>query len=341
MEIPALSSYIRRKDMDSVLNCMVSDKLAPGDYVEKLQKLIRERLDWDFSLPLRSPVVALGVAMDVLGLRTGDAVGVPALAPVWVARALELRGLSPVWLDADPDSASLSADFRDRLAAGGAKALFLAQPWGLMADPAALRDLGIPVVEDVSTALGASAGDVKAGQLGTFALLGMEHASSLTAGGGAILAAPGRREAQALRNASQALAPEELMPDMNAALAWSQLRDNERFLSRRRELAELYAQALARAHRKALAQAPEGESAYYGCVVILDSGVKDVRAYARKKDVGTAMAFENSCVAAGRVPEGQCPKAASLANRAVAFPLHPRIGSQAAQKVSKVLATLP
>jgi dTDP-4-amino-4,6-dideoxygalactose transaminase len=53
------------------------------------------------------------------------------------------------------------------------------------------------------------------------------------------------------------------------------------------------------------------------------------------------MAFDGSCVAAGLVPDGLAPQAVSLANRALAFPLHPRIGKTAAQKIAKVLATLP
>jgi dTDP-4-amino-4,6-dideoxygalactose transaminase len=53
------------------------------------------------------------------------------------------------------------------------------------------------------------------------------------------------------------------------------------------------------------------------------------------------MAFDDTCAAAGMVPEGSCPLAASLVNRSVAFPLNQRIGKTAAQKIAKVLATLP
>ena len=37
MNIPVHSSYIRRKDMDSVLNCLVSDAVGPGELAERLQ----------------------------------------------------------------------------------------------------------------------------------------------------------------------------------------------------------------------------------------------------------------------------------------------------------------
>ena len=210
-----------------------------------------------------------------------------------------------------------------------------------MPDPAPLAELGIPIVEDATFSIGASSGELRAGFLGTFGILGLEHASSITAGAGALLYASARRDAQALRNSVDRLSPEEKMSDMNAALALSQIKDLEKFLEKRRELASLYAQSLARAHRRPLSPACECEQSNFGCVVVLESGVKDVRAYAKKKDVDTVMAFEDSCSAAGLVPEGACPQAASLVNRSVAFPLNQRIGKSAAQKIAKVLATLP
>jgi dTDP-4-amino-4,6-dideoxygalactose transaminase len=353
--------------MDSVLNCMVSDRLSGGEYPERFIKAARERFGFDFGLALRSPLVAMDLAYDCLGLEPGDGVALSALSDAWLVRGLLRRGLKPVWLDVDPATACISAASVARIAEGGAKVLYLDAPWGIIPDPAIIADLGIPVIEDATTSIGASvilgsaegldAGtsasvtdssgvsrgpdELKSGTLGAFCLIGLEHASSFTGGGGALLFAQARRDAQVLRNAAEGLTAVELMPDMNTALALSQLKDLEKFLEKRRGLSELYAQSLARAHKKALTQASDGTPACFGCVVVLESGVKDVRAYAKKKEVDTVMAFDGSCVAAGLVPDGMAPQAASLANRALAFPLHPRIGKSAAQKIAKVLATLP
>jgi dTDP-4-amino-4,6-dideoxygalactose transaminase len=355
--------------MDSVLNCMVSDRLSGGDYPDRFVKAARERFGFDFGLALRSPLVAMDLVYDCLGLEAGDGVALSALSEAWLVRGLLRRGLKPVWLDVDPATACISADSVTRMAEGGAKALYLDAPWGIMPDPSIIAEIGIPIIEDATTSIGATAlpsvspdpeslpsasagdstsvgagvgaGELKAGSLGAFCLIGLEHASSFTGGGGALLFAQARRDAQVLRNMAERLTVVELMPDMNAALALSQLKDLEKFLEKRRGLSELYAQSLARAHKKALAQSAEGTPACFGCVVVLESGVKDVRAYAKKKEVDTVMAFEGSCVAAGLVPDGLAPQAVSLANRALAFPLHPRIGKTAAQKIAKVLATLP
>lgn len=327
--------------MDSVLNCMVSDNLAPGEYVDRFLKVVKERLGYDYSVALRNPIVALNLAFEALGLAPGDSVGLSALSSAWAFKCLDARGLKPIWLDADIGSGCIEASSVERLAGGGAKVLYLAEPWGILPDPAMLLEIGLPVIEDVTTSLGAVSGESKAGSLGIFSLMGLEHAASFTAGGGALLSASSKRDAQVLRNASEHLVPEELLADMNAALAFSQLKDLEKFLEKRKGLHELYSQSLARSRKRALSQSAEGESAYFGYVVVLESGVKDVRAYARKKGVQTVMAFDGTCITAGFVPGDLCQHAASLANRAVAFPLHPRIGASAAQKVAKVLATLP
>ena len=206
-------------------------------------------------------------------------------------------------------------------------------------NPESISGASAGVVDSAN--VGSSTGELKAGSLGAFCLIGLEHASSITGGGGALLFAQARRDAQVLRNMAERLSALELMADMNAALALSQLKDLEKFLEKRRGLSKMYGQSLARSHKKALAQAVDGTPACFGYVVILESGVKDVRAYAKKKEVDTVMAFDGSCMAAGLVPNGLAPQAASLVNRALAFPLHPRIGKTAAQKIAKVLATLP
>ena len=58
------------------------------------------------------------------------------------------------------------------------------------------------------------------------------------------------------------------------------------------ELAGLFAQSLARTRHRLLSQGGEGEPGYWALPVALESGMKDVRAYAKKKDVETECAFE-------------------------------------------------
>src|SRR5512137_3067585 len=100
MSIPVFCSYIRRKDMDTVLNCLVTDSIGPGEYLDRFQRSAKEALGYDFGFAVRSPSLALGLALDSLALAEGDAVAVPALAPAYYLRVLASRRLVPVFVDA-------------------------------------------------------------------------------------------------------------------------------------------------------------------------------------------------------------------------------------------------
>jgi perosamine synthetase len=340
MSIPVFCSYIRRKDMDTVLNCLVTDSVGPGEYLDRFQKAAKEAFGFDYGFAVRSPLNALVLSLEALGLSEGDSVAIPALAPAYYRLALEQKCLSTVYIDADPDTGIMD------LAALGKteprpKALILHEALGLMPDPDAVRTLGFPVIEDMSSAIGAYSGENRAGSLGQLAIVGLENGALVTSGGGALIFAHGRRDGQVLRNLAESVLPELRMTDFNAALGLAQLRDLENSISRRRELAQVFAQSLARTRHKLLGQPGEGEPGYWAFPVALASGMKDVRAYAKKKEIETEPAFENSLLACGAVPEGSCPNARSLLLRCLLFPLHQRIGASGAQKISKVLATLP
>lgn len=340
MSIPVFRTYIRRKDMDTVLNCLVTDSVGPGEYLDRFQKSARESFGFDFGFALRSPPSALWLALDSLALSEGDAVALPALAPAYYAEVLDARRLRPVFVDTAPDSTEPELGLVDSLEPRP-KALVLHEGLGILPDPEAVAVVGAAVVEDMSQAIGAYRGESRAGSLGHVAFFGLEHDSIVTAGGGAFLFACGKHEGQVLRNLADSIAPESRMTDYNAALGLAQLREMEGAIARRRELASLFAQSLARTRHRLVTQGGEGEPGYWAFPVSIASSVKDVRAYAKKKEVDTELAFEGSLLAKGFVPEGECPNARSMAMRCLLFPLHQRIGAAAAEKICKVLSSLP
>jgi dTDP-4-amino-4,6-dideoxygalactose transaminase len=340
MSIPVFRSYIRRKDMDTVLNCLVTDSVGPGEYLDRFQKNAREALGFDYGFAVRGPGIALSLALESLALNEGDVVAVSALAPSYYSGVLASRRLVPVFVDvasdtADPDFSSL-ASLEPR-----PKAFILYDALGILPDPEAVAALGMPVIEDMSTALGAYRGESRAGSIGKVAILGLEPDSIVTSGGGALVLAFGKREGTVLRNLADAIDSEIRMTDYNAALGLAQLRDMESAIARRRELAASFGQSLARTRHRLVSQGGEGECGYWALPVSVASSVKDVEAYAKKKEVDSVLAFGGSLLGMGLVPDSECPNARSFAMRCLLFPLHQRIGAASAQKIAKVLATLP
>jgi len=344
MSIPVFRSYIKRKDMDTVLSCLITDSVGPGEYLERFQKGAREFFGYEFGFALRSPYRALLSAFDALGLAAGDCVALSALSPSYYSAALAERGLLALYADVEQAGGIVSKSaFQAATDASEAKpkAFLWGGGSGVLPDPEYFASLEMPVIEDFSRSLGGLREGAGAHSLGALSILGLEHGSMVTAGGGALLYAHGKREASVLRNFAEALHPVLRMTDFNAALGLAQLRDLESVMEKRREIRRLYGQALAGNRHKAFVQTGEAEAGCWSLPVVVESSAKDAMAYARKKDVETELAFADSAVVTGQVPEGSCPNARSLGMRTLVFPLHQRIGANGAQKIARVLATLP
>ncbi len=350
MKVEAYSPTIRRKEMDAVLTAMVEDKIGPGDRKDHLVQTAKEYLQFDFSLALRSPAIALFYALKALGLEAGSGVVVSALSPRYYALVLQSLGLKALYADVDEATANMSADTIRALLhpspeageTGDAKAraIVVHHTLGFVPDVPGMLEIGLPAIEDCSLSFGTNWAARKAGSFGTFTLLGLEERDILTGGGGALLYASSRREASVLRGYADL--PKELcLADLNAAMATVQFKESERNFVRRREIAQVYLQSAQRTRHKRFVQTGEAEYNNYAFPLLLETGMKDVKAYASRKEVVVEHAFDDTLATAGLVDGPGCPVAASLALRTALFPLYPRLSSSQAAKVAKVIATLP
>jgi dTDP-4-amino-4,6-dideoxygalactose transaminase len=324
--------------MDTVLSCLVTDSVGPGEYTEKFVKNAKEIFGYDVAIAVRSPYLALYLALERLGLPREAAVGVSPLAPAYQAGLVSSMGFKPVFIDHEADTALPKID---TIKAQGCAAFILFEPFGILPDKTQLVELGIPVIEDASQSLNAQRDGSKAGTLGNFAVYGLEQGSPVTSGGGALLFTANKRDSSILKNCAEDLRGELNLTDYNAALGLAQLRNLERSIERRRELESKFKMELARTRHHGFNQIGEGAIGLWSFAVILESGMRDAILHAKKNGIEAAPAFEGSSVMGQGFSESLCPGARSLAMRCLLFPLHEKISSKDAGTIAKVLATLP
>lgn len=327
--------------MDSVLTCLVSDELGPGEILVRFLELAKDYFGFEYGVALRSPVMAVETALDALNLESGAGVIISALSPKFYDIILKARSFVPLYADVDAETAQLSLESVQALLPQNAKAIIMYHPLGCIPQMEPFMELGLPVIEDISEAVGAYEGTLKAGKTGTFTILGLEEDGIITSGGGALLFANSKRDGQILKNRAEKLVNEVLMTDMNAALAWTQLKEIEKFIEKRKELYGIFSRQILQSRHRLISMTVEGEPSYFSFPVLLKSGMKDVKSYAKKKDVETIGAFEGFLIDGEIIPETECRNARSFLLRCILFPLHPRLGKTQVQKVAKVLATLP
>jgi dTDP-4-amino-4,6-dideoxygalactose transaminase len=364
MKIEVYSPTIRRKEMDAVLTAMVEEKIGPGDRNRLLIQTAKEQLHFDYALCLRSPAVALHLALKALNVKQGQAVVISALSPRYYLQVLEDLHLTPLFCDVTYDFPCMSRDLIENTIANKPSdletaAIVLHHTLGFSPDTAAIAELGLPVIEDISQSYGSwlkirdkkeKTKDVphddeekkeEEAQVkfdGVFCILGLEERDILTSGGGALLFAVNRKDASLLRSFA-GIADEYCLPDINAALAVVQFKEVQRSIERRRDIASVYVQASLRTRHKRFVPLVENEYNNYAFSLVLEAGLKDVIAYAKKKEIVIENAFENTIASAGI--GDSCPVSSSLVLRTVLFPLYPRLRSGDVERVSRLIMTLP
>ena len=324
--------------MDAVLTAMVEGKIGPGDQSKLLLQTIREKIRFGQCHALRSPVLALFLAIKSLKLEQGQGVLISALSPVYYLQVIEDLGLKPIFCDVLASSPTLNVESVEKALSNKpngitAGCIVLHHTLGYLSNGADLNDLGIPVIEDWSQSYGSTATENPVQNSALYTMIGLEERDMLTCGGGALLFSMGNNPIE------QNLPPEYGLPDMNAALALVQFRESGKNLIKRKEIANIYTQSALRTKHKMFVQSEDYNN--YAFPLILEKGLKDVKLYARKKEIELESAFENTLIGCGMVTPEQCPQAYSLSLRTVIFPIYPRLGMADAGKVAKLIQTLP
>mgnify|MGYP006283901887 CR=1 FL=1 len=330
--------------MDAVLSCMVSDSLGPGTISRTLSSELAKYLDLAGGVALRDYHRAIECSCTALGLDRGAKVLISPLSPAAYFTVFAERAIEPVFADVDSSSPCVTEEtVAAALAAvGSVDAVVIETTIGYSP---ILRELDVPIVEDVSRGLGGHNGHERNGSRGDVVIVGLEPDSIITAGGGAVVLAGKRKPHTALKAAVDSFGRELFLPDMNSALGLTQIKEIESFVAKRQEIAQMFSRAMMRSRHQTPVQPGDGENVFYSFPVLLRSGMKDVATYARKNGVESEPAFSDSIL--GRYGEIESVQGWDLPNakawllRCVLFPLYPMLTKKDRELITRVLGTLP
>ncbi len=327
--------------MDAVLTCMVSDHIGPGQKSRELVSQVSSFLETKGGVAFREYRRAAEAAVDALDLPDGASVIVSPLLPAFYGPVLRQRGFSLLPADVDPETAQMDPVKAGELMDRNPAAVLVPSSLGFCGPLEEIRELGLPLLEDVSEGLGASVETGRAGTFGDVVVLAMEMEHIVTSGGGALVLARDKDRLKKLEAVGGGFDPSVYLPDMNAALGEVQMKELEELLEKRTKIAAAYRKGLMKGRHGTFVQKHGGENVPYSYPVLLDTGLKDVHKYALKQGVETRPAFSETLLAREEAPQEVCPAAASLMRRCLLFPLYPFLGSKNVAAIEKVLSTLP
>jgi UDP-4-amino-4,6-dideoxy-N-acetyl-beta-L-altrosamine transaminase len=267
--IPYGRQWVDDEDIRAITEVLKSDYLTTGPEVERFESQLAAVTGARFAVAVNSGTSALHAMYFAAGLDRGDEIITSPLTFAATANAALYLGASVRFADVLPDSGNIDPSSVKRLLTPRTKLIvpvdFTGNPadYDELAEVAAAAD--VRVVADAAHSLGAVYHGRRVGTLATATELSFHPVKPVTtAEGGAVLTDDEEIASRAARFRTHGITRDELtaqsegawfyeqvdlgfnyrLTDVQAALGTSQLRNLDRFITRRRDIAERYSTAL-------------------------------------------------------------------------------------------------
>jgi perosamine synthetase len=315
--IPLHAPYFGGNEKKYVLDTIESTFVSSvGTYVTRFEEMMQEITGAKHAIAIMNGTAALHLALLVAGVKHGDAVITQPLTFAATANAIAHAGATPVFVDVDKDTMGLSPvalkEWLKENAIIKEGSCFIKSSGQRVAACLPMHTLGftlrieeflevfniynIQLVDDDAESLGSYVRKKHTGNfglLGTFSFNGNKTVTS--GGGGAIVTNDEKLGKLAKHLSTTAKVPHAYefkhdqvgynyrMPNLNAALACAQLEQLDRFISNKRELAELYKDFF-KNRKQSFVWEQDGTTANYWLNTILFSDAGEQQSFLRSSN---------------------------------------------------------
>ncbi|MBN2280598.1 MAG: DegT/DnrJ/EryC1/StrS family aminotransferase [Candidatus Marinimicrobia bacterium] len=229
------------EEVDAAVAIIQSGMVAAGEKVTELEDRLTGILQKKYASALSSGTMALSLALKALGVRSGHEVIIPSYTCSALYHAVKFNNAHPVFADIDEETCNLSPDSVEKKLTSRTRAIIFPHMFGQPGYIQKIKQLGVPVIEDIAQSAGAKIEEHYTGYFGDIAVLSFYATKMLGAGeGGAVLTDSEtlHNQIRDMRNYDER---EDLqtrynakMTNITAAIALAQLNKLEEFISRRR-----------------------------------------------------------------------------------------------------------
>lgn len=280
--IPHSRPTLGPEEKQAVACVLESGQIAQGEKVIEFEKSFCQFTGRRYAIAVSSGTAALQLSLTALEIATGDEVIVPSFTCAALLHAVEAAGARPAVVDVCLEDFNLSLSEIKKKARKKTKAVIVPHAFGLAAQMEKLEDLGIPILEDGTQALGGHVGQRKVGSFGIASVFSFYATKMITTGEGGMVLTNSPRFADRLhdlrdydKKETHRFRTNSKMTDIEAAMGIEQLKKLEQFVQRRREIAACYQKAL-EGLGAVLPREGEGrQSVYYRYVIRIQRGRRE------------------------------------------------------------------
>lgn len=177
---------IDNRDIEEVKKVLKSGMIAQSKKVEEFEKNFSSYLKVKDSVVTSSGTSALHLSLIALNVKENDEVIIPAYCCSAILNSILYIRANPVLVDVNLDDFNISfKDVRKKLNKK-TKAIILPHLFGQPADLQEIKNIDVPVIEDIAQSLGANYNNKKVGSFGTLSVCSFYATKVITCGEGGI-----------------------------------------------------------------------------------------------------------------------------------------------------------
>jgi perosamine synthetase len=328
---------IGRKDLESVLYCMIEDDLLPGGRLKEFSTLLKGKLGLNGVTVCNNYFSPFEIALNLIGAGKEDEVLCASFLRPGILKALGRLGLKPVPVDVETDSFLPSMDAMKRKISPKTKCLFISHMFGIPYDLSMYRELGLPILEDLDGSLGSSVNGVPAGSFGDFVTTSFTDDSIITTGTGGML---GTSKREMKGGVNDAVSEEQLMSDFNAALGISQLVRLDENIKRRGEIGAYYDGAVVASGSSFVDRDDKKVLCYSAYAVKTDTPFDECARFFKKSGIPVKRGIEKPLHQLLSLNIRDFEHTERLYQQVIALPIYPGMKKEEIEKVAKGIQSI-
>nr|WP_246559506.1 DegT/DnrJ/EryC1/StrS family aminotransferase [Geoanaerobacter pelophilus] len=369
--LPFSTPTIEDAEINEVVDSLKSGWITTGPKVKRFEDEFKAYVGAPFAVPLSSATAGLHLVLLALGIKEGDEIITTPMTFASTVSIPVLCGAKPVLVDIEPGTLNIDATRIREKITPRTKAIIPVHFAGQSCDMdpifALAKEFGLTVIEDAAHAAGTEYKGTRIGTLDSISIFSFHPNKNMTTGEGGMVCTPDEtvaeevsllkfhgmsREAWKRFAASGTPNYDIVMPgfkynmmDIQAAIGIHQLPKLDRFIDRRKEIAEFYNREFADVAELALpAYAPYAQRHAWHLytplvrVEMLSIDRDGFMAELKKENIGTGLhykAVHHHAWYREHLPQaaGSLPNADYASDRILSLPLFPKMSDNDAADV--------
>lgn len=351
--IPFSKPTITRKDLEQVLECMVTEQINHGKLSERFSKMIGEIIENKNTFTLNSASAALVLILKTLNLKENDEVIMSAYAEPFILDAILFFNARPVLIDISENSWHMNQEAALKAITERTKAVIFSHLFGM---PASLENFKtaleeknsqIRLIEDCCHALGSKLNGKPCGLTGDYAVFSFEVSSVITTANGGALSVNRRKYLKQLKRCAEPGTSENAEPafdagltDMQAAMGISELSFYQKFLNKRREIGRIYQENADRSKNRFFSPPENVEYNFFAFPLIISSSLKIAREFFKKYEIEARRPFEKPLYEYLGETDENFPVLRKYHMKTLLPPLYPSLTKEQIERIASLIKNI-